>query len=171
MSDHNIVCEGDTFADLAREFLQESDESARAYLLQRWLAATMGTLREARRQAGLTQAEVAQRLGTTQSAIARLERDHAGGCSLRRYIEYLAACDLLPLDIEVTPAASLRAYALANPDAPRSSGAIQNWRDRMAGATEAKDNGQQEAGVTEAETADAYPSQQTQQFAIAHVAR
>jgi len=32
-------------------------------------------IRRARRDAGLTQAELAQRLGTTQSAIARLERE------------------------------------------------------------------------------------------------
>jgi transcriptional regulator with XRE-family HTH domain len=34
-------------------------------------------LRDARRAAGLTQAELASRLGTTQSAIARLEREAA----------------------------------------------------------------------------------------------
>jgi transcriptional regulator with XRE-family HTH domain len=38
-------------------------------------AMSPGTLiRDARREAGLTQAELAARLGTTQSAIARLER-------------------------------------------------------------------------------------------------
>jgi transcriptional regulator with XRE-family HTH domain len=34
-------------------------------------------IREARRRAGLTQAELAQRLGTTQSAVARWERGRA----------------------------------------------------------------------------------------------
>ena len=39
------------------------------------LAMSPGTMiRDARREAGLTQAELAARLGTTQSAIARLER-------------------------------------------------------------------------------------------------
>lgn len=54
-------------------------------------------IREARRRAGLTQADLAERLGTTQSAIARLER---GGTepSYERVVEALRACgfDLLP---------------------------------------------------------------------------
>jgi transcriptional regulator with XRE-family HTH domain len=41
-----------------------------------FFAMSVGRLiREARRNAGLTQASLAARLGTTQSAIARLERD------------------------------------------------------------------------------------------------
>ena len=48
-------------------------------------------VREARREAGLTQAALAARLGTTQSAVARLERDTASPRveTLRRA---LAAC-------------------------------------------------------------------------------
>jgi len=48
-------------------------------------------VREARRRAGLTQAELAARAGTTQSAIARLERGN-GSPSLERISELLAAC-------------------------------------------------------------------------------
>jgi transcriptional regulator with XRE-family HTH domain len=54
-------------------------------------------IREARRRAGLTQRELADRLGTTQSAIARLER---GGTepSYERVAEAVRACglDLVP---------------------------------------------------------------------------
>ena len=57
-----------------------------------------GTLiREARRRAGLTQVELAARLGTTQSAIARLERG-ATEPSFERVFDALRACgfDLVP---------------------------------------------------------------------------
>lgn len=54
-------------------------------------------IREARRRAGLTQRALAERLGTTQSAIARLER---GGTepSYERVVEAVRACgmDLVP---------------------------------------------------------------------------
>lgn len=54
-------------------------------------------IREARRRAALTQRELAGRLGTTQSAIARLER---GGTepSYGRVVEAVRACgmDLVP---------------------------------------------------------------------------
>ena len=50
-------------------------------------------VREARRRAGLTQHDLAERLGTTQSAIARLER---GGTepSYERVAEAVRACGL-----------------------------------------------------------------------------
>jgi transcriptional regulator with XRE-family HTH domain len=50
-------------------------------------------IREARRRAGLTQRELAERLGTTQSAVARLER---GGTepSYERVRDAVRACGL-----------------------------------------------------------------------------
>src|SRR5262245_5773423 len=60
-------------------------------------------VREARRRAGLTQAERARRVGTTQSAIARLERGDSAP-TLERLTELVRACgfdlqvDLVPRD-------------------------------------------------------------------------
>lgn len=50
-------------------------------------------MREARRRSGLSQAELARRVGTTQSAIARLESG-AGAPSLERISELVSACGL-----------------------------------------------------------------------------
>lgn len=50
-------------------------------------------IREARRRAGLTQRELAELLGTTQSAIARLERGHTEP-SYERVAEAARACGL-----------------------------------------------------------------------------
>lgn len=68
-------------------------------------------LLDARKQAGLTQEEVALRMGTTRSAISRLEgaRKHLPAlATLRRYAEVLG-CDveinLVPRRGEQTPAA------------------------------------------------------------------
>ena len=51
-------------------------------------------IREARRRAGLTQRELADRLGTTQSAIARLERGRTEP-SYQRVVEAVRACGLV----------------------------------------------------------------------------
>jgi hypothetical protein len=58
-------------------------------------------IREARKRAGLTQAELARRVGTTQSAIARIEN---GGTepSLLRVRTLLRACKL-DLEVRIAP--------------------------------------------------------------------
>lgn len=103
--------------DPVREML-EDEETAHAYLLERWLTDAVAKLRDARREAGLTQEELAQRLGTKQPAIARLERDHEGRFSLRRFVEYALACGALPLDATLRPSEDVREYALVNPNEP-----------------------------------------------------
>lgn len=50
-------------------------------------------IREARRRAGLTQRGLAERLGTTQSAIARIERGHTEP-SYERVTDAARACGL-----------------------------------------------------------------------------
>lgn len=126
------VFERDALSDLVREVLEESDESANAYLVQSWLSSAIEALYDARRRANLTQKEVAERLGTKQPAIARLEKDDEGRVSLHRYIEYALACGVLPLDLSLRPVSALREYALNDPDAPRTERAYEAWRNGVA---------------------------------------
>jgi transcriptional regulator with XRE-family HTH domain len=58
-------------------------------------------LREARRRAGLTQAELASRAGTTQSAIARIERG-ASSPSFERLRSLIHLCGL-ELEVRLVP--------------------------------------------------------------------
>ncbi|MEJ7762336.1 MAG: helix-turn-helix domain-containing protein [Thermomicrobiales bacterium] len=105
-----------TIADLVRESLAENDESAHAYLRESWVAGTMAILRATRRRAGLTQDEVAARMGNRQPHIARLER--ADDAKLSTIWEYLYACGETPLAIETVIVERLRAFVHACPDAP-----------------------------------------------------
>lgn len=94
--------------DLAVEELQESAESACAYLREAWLREVLCTARSARRDSGLTQNEVAQRMRTTQSAIARFERDREGHVTLHWLIDYALACGVVPDPIVFLPLADAR---------------------------------------------------------------
>jgi len=58
-------------------------------------------VREARRRAGLSQADLAHRAGTTQSAVARLEAGRSAP-SLERITELVRACGF-ELDVHLTP--------------------------------------------------------------------
>lgn len=58
-------------------------------------------IKECRRRAGLTQAQLADQIGTTQPAIARLERG-VGNPSLRRLSDIAYACGL-EIQVSVVP--------------------------------------------------------------------
>jgi transcriptional regulator with XRE-family HTH domain len=114
--------------DAARRYVEESEESAKIYLRESWLSGMIATLYRARWAADLTQAEVAERLGTTQSAIARLER--AEDTTLKRLWEYLYACGVTPVEVETVPFAELREYVRQQPGADRTAEPVKKWRAR-----------------------------------------
>ena len=76
---------------LAEEYADEP-----AYQYQGFISTFICSLVRARHAAGLTQAQVAEMLHTTQSAIARFERDHTGRASLRRVTAYALAVGVQP---------------------------------------------------------------------------
>jgi transcriptional regulator with XRE-family HTH domain len=80
-----------------------------------------------RRQAGLTQAQVAERLNTKQSAIARLEGDFDGGMSLRRYVDFALACGMVPHNITFAPLESVISYTIAQPKILYTQVNYQEW--------------------------------------------
>lgn len=114
-----------TLDDAVRDVMSESEASRQAYLKESWLAATIALLRRARQQAGLTQADLAERLSTRQPSIARLER--AEDTTLGRLWDYLAACGVAPAEIETMAVSDLARFVEANPAGARSASVVRTW--------------------------------------------
>jgi len=125
-----------TATDALRELIAADEAAANDYLVESFLTSAMLALFHARRDAGLTQAQVAQKLHTKQSAIARLEADFSGGMSLRRYVEFALACGVLPFDLTLAPVETLRQFALIDPAAARTAEAVEVWRTTCQAATQ-----------------------------------
>lgn len=99
----------------------------REFLKAGFLSSAVDALFYARRQADLTQAQVAERLNTKQAAIARLEADTDGSISLRRYVEFALACGMVPLNIILAPIESVRNFVIAYPDSPLTQMNYDTW--------------------------------------------
>lgn len=97
------------------------------YLKAGFLSSAIDALFHARRQTGLTQAQVAEHLNTKQAAIARLEADTDGSLSLRRYIDFALTCGMVPLNIVLVPIDSVRALVINHPEAQLTQEVYNMW--------------------------------------------
>ncbi len=114
---------------IVRELTDEKNglAFARDYLKADFLAAAVDALFYARRQAGLTQEQVAQKLGKKQEAIARWEADIEGKMSLRQYVEIALACDRIPLNVVLEPVESVRDFVIDHPEVPQTPDRYYAW--------------------------------------------
>lgn len=117
---NNIIVHELTDENTSSTFVKE-------YLKAGFVSSAIDQLFYARRQAGLTQAQVAEQMNTKQAAIARLEADTDGSLSLRRYVEFALACGMVPLDITLVPIESARNFIIANPDSPLTQTNYDTW--------------------------------------------
>lgn len=127
--DEDIQVAGTMTDYLIQKFMDEEQgqEFAIEYLKSAFLSSAVNALFYMRRQAGLTQAQVAERLNTKQSAIARLEGDFDGGISLRRYVDFALACGMVPHNITFAPLESVISYTVAQPKLPYTQVKHQEW--------------------------------------------
>ena len=114
---------------IVHELTDENTSSTfiKEYLKAGFVSSAVDALFYARRQAGLTQAQVAEQMNTKQAAIARLEADTDGSISFRRYAEFALACGMVPLDITLVPIESARDFVIANPDLPLTQINYDTW--------------------------------------------
>lgn len=82
-----------THDQVVKKLMQRPGVRAEVDRIEREESALLDALLKARQEAGLTQAEVAQRMGTQAPAVARLERSLATGkhspsvATLRKYVK------------------------------------------------------------------------------------
>lgn len=114
-----------TIADLVAEMAGRDDTYSR-FLRSRFIEQSISTLRRIRYDAGLTQADVADSMGTKQPAIARLER--SDDITLGKIWDYLEACGRSPLPIQTVEIVSLRDFVAHNPNRPMTLSAVMGFR-------------------------------------------
>lgn len=123
----------ETISDFLVQMLREDGEnleSTREYLLSMFLSSAIDALFYARRKAGLTQEQLAQKLGKKQSAIARWEADVDGKMSLRQYVEIAQACGVTPFAMALESLEALRNFVIDNPEALPTQELYLAWMKR-----------------------------------------
>ena len=127
--DEDIQVAGTMTDYLIEKFTDEEQgkEFATEYLKSAFLTSAVNALFYMRRQAGLTQAQVAERLNTKQSAIARLEGDFDGSIALHRYVDFALACGMVPHNITFAPLESAISYTIAQPKILYTQVNYQEW--------------------------------------------
>ena len=88
--------------NLPQEIVND-DQALREFIKTDWILSMMLTLEKVRKDSHYSQKDLAERLGTTQSVISRTESDSTGGISVRRYVEWLLACNVVPQELAVEP--------------------------------------------------------------------
>jgi transcriptional regulator with XRE-family HTH domain len=124
-----------TIADyLIRKLKDEKHglENAVAYLRSTFLSSAVDALFYARHKAGLTQEQVAQRLGKKQEAIARWEADKDGRMSLRQYFDLAVASGKIPLNIVLEPVEAVRDFVIDLPEEPPTPYHYYEWLRKKA---------------------------------------
>src|SRR5690348_4753958 len=85
--------------DFLRELMEDAHDGAaftQAYIKANIISSAMQGAYFARKNAGLTQADIARSLHTKQPGIARLEADVGGTLAFRRYVDLAFACGKAP---------------------------------------------------------------------------
>lgn len=90
----------DISAELEREFGAKGSETRRKAVDEAWGEYNAQVLLDARKQAGLTQAELAERLGTDKSYISKVER----GLTVPTVSTLYRIAAAMGLRVELTPA-------------------------------------------------------------------
>ncbi len=111
---------------------QENTEFIAEYLKASFLTSAVQELFYARRNAYLTQEELAQKLGKKQEAIARWEADFDGKMSLRQYVELALACGVVPLPLRTEPINDVRDYVIDNSEAQWTQELYDIWKKRKS---------------------------------------
>lgn len=125
----------ETTADIILQELHDEENNStfiKEYLKADFLSSAIDALFYARRQSNFTQTQVAEQLKTKQAAIARLEADTNGSLSLRRYVDFALACNMVPLNITLAPINLVRDFVKDNPDISLTEENYNSWRQRKA---------------------------------------